>query len=676
MGHRYEHLLSPYQLTPNTVIKNRMLGATITASYLQGTQDYPTDALIHHYVELARNGAAVLNFYHIPPQASKMTMMSKDMAHNGYASLNVENKRVQNYYCQLTEECHYYGTKMLLYFYFPVTPPGYTYLGKSGRTQGAGGVQEAPPTRPMPKEMIRQVQDFYVNQMREYMELGFDGVTFHLEQYLIASMDIREDEYGGSVENRARFLYELFGRFKEEFGQDFIIEGVMGAEMPYGYTGEGYGYDLDDTIRFAKLMEGRLDYLELRGINMADDHPTGYTHAQDEAPRKLLDYCRRMKEAGVRIPLSPNGGFQDPDVMEQALAEGICDFFSLTRPFICDYEYGRKILEERPEDITPCLQCDKCHGTYCAPWVTLCAVNPRYGMDHKRCEYERPSGKLKKTAVIGGGPIGMRAAVMAAENGHTVTLYEKTGYLGGQLEHADYYKSKWPLRRYRLWLVEQLKRKNVEIKLECCPTKEELAAAGYDAVLICTGSTAVLPDIEGAVLPDGSAAPGIRTCHDVWGHEDELGKDIIIVGGSEVGMETAIHLAQNGRNVTVLTRQDELGHDCSKLHAITMTYVDFDEEAGYGIISPEWTKYPNLKGIVRALTIRVRPDSVTYRKDGEEHTLTCDSVIVGGGVRPNIAEGMQYVGAAPEICFIGDVEGKKGNLQRGNRSAYAKVNRL
>lgn len=676
MPHRYEHLLSPYRLTPNGVIKNRMLGTSITASFLQGAQNYPTDAMIHHYVELARNGAAILNFYHIPPQAAKIAPPTEDMAHNCYATLDISNKRVQNYYCQLTEECHYYGTKMLIYFYFPANPPGYTYLGRSGRIQNATGVYPAPPTKPMPKEMIRQVQDFYVNQMREYVNLGFDGVTFHLEQYLIASMDVRDDEYGGSVENRARFLYELFGRFKKEFGPDFIIEGVMGAEMPHGYTGEGYGYDLEDMIRFAKLMEGRTDYYELRGTDMADDHPTGYTHGEGEAPNRLLDYCRKIKAAGVKTPLAPNGGFQHPDLMEQAIAEGACELISMARPFICDYEYGRKILEERPEDITPCLQCDKCHGTYSAPWVTLCAVNPRYGMDHKRCSYERPSGRQKKVAVIGGGPVGMRAAIMAAENGHQVTLYEKTGYLGGQLQHADYFKGKWPLRRYRLWLIDQLKRRQVEVKLECQPTKEELTQAGYDAILACTGATAVLPDIEGAKLPDGSPAPGIRTCHDVWGHEDELGEDIVIVGGSEVGMETAIHLAQTGRNVIVLTRQKELGHDCSKLHAITMTYVKFDEEAGYGILSPEWTKYETLRGITEAVTVEVSAGSVTYQKDGQQVTIPCDSVIVGGGVRPNVEEAMAYAGAAPEFHLIGDVEGGRGNLQRGNRSAYAKVSRL
>lgn len=676
MPHRYEHLLSPYHLTPNNVIKNRMLGTSITASFLQGNQEYPTDAMIHHYVQLARNGASILNFYHIPPQAAKLAPSTADMAHNCYATLNISDKRVQNYYCQLTEECHYYGTKMLIYFYFPANPPGFNYLGKSGRIQNATGVYPAPDTKPMSKEMIRQVQDYYVNQMREYVELGFDGVSFHIEQYLISALDVRDDEYGGSVENRARFLYELFGRFKEEFGTDFIIEGVMGPEMPYGYNGEGYGYDLEDIIRFAKLMEGKIDYYELRGTDMADDHPTGYTHSQDEAPKRLLDYCRKIKAAGVKTPLAPNGGFQHPDLMEQAIAEGVCEFISMARPFICDYDYCRKIQEERPEDITPCLQCDKCHGTYSAPWITLCAVNPRYGLDHKRYGYEQPSGKKKKVAVIGGGPVGMRAAIMAAENGHSVTLYEKTDYLGGQLAHADYYRGKWPLRRYRLWLIEQLKSKQVEVKLNCTATRDTLVNLGYDTILACTGATAVLPDIPGAKAADGTAMPGIRTCHDVWGHESELGQNIVIVGGSEVGMETAIHLAQNGRNVTVLTRQKELGHDCSKLHAITMTYVKFDKDAGYGILSPEWTKYDNLQGITAAVTTSVTANSVTYQKDGQEFTLSCDSVILGGGVKPNIDEAMACVGGAPEFYLIGDVEGGKGNLQRGNRSAYAKVSRL
>lgn len=142
--------------------------------------------------------------------------------------------------------------------------------------------------------------------------------------------------------------------------------------------------------------------------------------------------------------------------MERYLIEGKCDMFGIARGFMADDEYGKKLYEGRGEDITPCLKCNKCHGVMLPepdPWTSVCSVNPLMGLGHKIHRLVEQSAEPKKVAVIGGGPAGMRAAIYAAQRGHDVTLYEKSGQLGGQLFHGDYFPFKWPIKNFKNWLI-------------------------------------------------------------------------------------------------------------------------------------------------------------------------------------------------------------------------------
>ena len=669
MNYRFQRLLSPLRITENSVLRSRLIGSATSNPFVMGPQGYPTDALIHHYREMARNGAGLLQLPLIPwttlEQRLKMPD-TLDMVHMGYG-LNYDDPLVQNLICQLTEEVHYFGAKIVLAVP-PVLPGGCTLGGGDSVVQDAAGWHTVK-NKMLPREMIAGYIDSVVKLSGRFKNWGCDGITVRADTFLTRSEDMRTDEYGGSAENRSRLVKEIFAAVKKEHGADFITEAVLGGEQPHGYQGSAvHGYTFEDTIAFCRQVEGLADIIQIRESDMALAHPTGYTHSEHEY--RTLDYCRRLKQAGIKTPLSANGGFQDPVDMERALEDGVCDLFSLSRAYFCDPDYYIKLRDGRAEDITPCVQCNKCHGTYSAPWVTLCAVNPRYGMDHKTQQLERSPARPKKVAVIGGGPAGMRTALFMAEKGHSVTLFEKTDYLGGQLAHADYYRFKWPLRKYRLWLVDQLGKSDVELRMRCEPSPEELRAEGFEAVIAATGASAVKPPVEGA------DDPRILTCHDVWGKAAELGEHVVIVGGSEVGMETAVYLAQNGKKVTVLTRQNELGHDCSKIHYVTITHTKINPDTGWGLLSPEWEKYSGLTGITNARTVRVTPDSVVYEKDGKMNTVICDSVVVGGGVKPNIDSALRYSGITPDFHLVGDVEGGRGNLQRCNRSAFAKANML
>jgi thioredoxin reductase len=166
------------------------------------------------------------------------------------------------------------------------------------------------------------------------------------------------------------------------------------------------------------------------------------------------------------------------------------------------------------------------------------------------------------------------------------------------------------------------------------------------------------------------------TCIDVFGNEDKLGKSVIIVGGSETAIETAMHLCDKGHDVSVLTRQKTIGHDCSRLHYITMAFVGPDPETGQIGMRPAWEKYQNLKGIVSVTTKKVEGSQVTYvDARGDEHTLKADSVVLCGGMNPCTDEALAFEDTAAQFFIIGDANGC-GNLQRCNRDAFSKASQI
>jgi len=267
----------------------------------------------------------------------------------------------------------------------------------------------------------------------------------------------------------------------------------------------------------------------------------------------------------------------------------------------------------------------------------------------------------------------MTAAIYAARRGHDVTLYEKTDYLGGQLYHAEVADFKWTIKDFRDWQVRQLDKLGVKVIMNCAPTPEMIEAEGFYAAIACTGAVPNVPKF--AQDENGKLKAGLTTCVDVFKNgEDKLGKKVVIVGGSETGIETAMYLGQAGHDVTVLTRQNEVAHDAPKLHYITMSWVD-PTAPGFMGVKPEWEKpkYNGIKSVVEVTTKAVTANSVTYcDKDGNETTIECDSVVICGGMVPCQEEAIQYADSVNFFYMAGDCEAI-GNIQKCTRSGYSKA---
>ena len=674
MAVKYKHLLSPIKVG-NLVLKDRLISSNSLPHFLMGPETYPADTVIDHVATMARNGAAVVTF------ADFCKMEQRE-------SPNEDGKRfpmftldsdpsVENYICQLADQVHFYNSYISLAL-MPFTAPDPMYdvsdepemtkedldnllLAEFGRRKydnyGANAMwRNGAAGKEMPVEMIHEVIEQQAQRAKKYQALGFDMVTLHFAyratlfaRFLSPKMNHRTDEYGGSLENRARFLIELCTRIKQLCGKNFPIE----IQITPDEHEEG-GWTIDDTIRLARMCEGVVDIFQFRASTANLNHPTGYN--SNGVDYITLAECAQVKAAGVPVLCEPIGGYQYADDLEEIIASGKADLIGGARLFICDYDQYDKIKEGRGDDVVPCILCNKCHvPSLSGEWLSFCSVNPKLGINHKARRMTKPVSVQRRVAIVGGGPAGMRAALFSLERGYDVTLYEATDRLGGQLKLMDHPTFKWPLVRYRNWLISQLEKSDAKIILNTRATKEILETEGYDAVILALGATPKIPPVTGA-----ENAYNIFT---VFGNESKMGKRCVVIGGSESGTEAGLYLAENGHDVMILTRGSTLAPEATPIH-YRETIDEYFQSLG------------NIDYITGASATEVGDGYVKYRtKDGTEHMIECDDVVALGGMGSLSDEAMSMFGVTGETVMIGDCR-KVGNLHWCNRSAYAAVYNL
>ena len=621
MEHRYQHILSPLRVG-NTVLKNRLLGTKSASRQLQGPEKYPAEATIKYYEHCAKNGAALvcvaMGAY--PDKDGRLPFMSL---------CDMSDWDVHSCYMQIVDRIHAYGS--LASASLQDVEPHHVsicHLDNWDDIPKTGDYSRNFENKPsISTEEIHALVAEFARQAKEFKRLGFDAVTVYmsyrggiLANALSPVLNQRPDEYGGCFENRVRLPMEVFKAIKEACGKDFIIECQVSA------TEEAPGYDFEEFLRFAELAQEYVDIFQLRAWEGSLNHGNGYNTEEHEP--YMIQFAEGMKKRGIRSVISPVGVFQNLDDIERFIAEGKCDTVSMARAFICDPEYGVKLLEGRGEDVVPCLRCNMCHGG-------RCRVNPRHGLEHVMDGmFSAKPAKSRKVAVIGGGPAGITAALTAAKRGHDVTLFEKENRLGGQLSHVDYMPFKWPLKNYRDWLITQLEKSAVKVELGVTAAAEELEAAGFEAVIAACGAVGVKPaSVKGA---EKAMVP-----MDALGNES-LGQSIVVVGGGEIGLETGLALALTGRKVTVLSRRRRFPCDMHTRKA----YIDY------------MNSLPGFEYRSECRTTEIGDGYVIYEsKDGDSLCADCDDVIFAGGREPLLDESLVLASAAPFARIVGD--GKK-----------------
>lgn len=636
----YPTLLSPIRVG-NRILKNRMIAPPSAPGTIQGPQNYPTETLTRLYAQRAKNGAAIVTcsgHYLTPPDKSGHMW-----------GWDVRQGLTQNMMSEMAEAIHFHGS-LANGFLISFPEKGYDVSAFDPAKNQEIRFMLSEPFVEMPRDMIYETIDRYVAQVKAMRECGFDGVNIHMcyrftlaARFLSPMTNVRQDEFGGSLENRLRFAKLLCGGIKKACGKDFIIEVTIAGHDPIDE-----GWSLQDSIVFSKEMKGLVDIMTVRASTLDPQHPTGY----EENPRPWVYMAEEIKKGAPEILIAASSGLFDPAANEEILSSGKADLVSMARAFISNPQYGKCIQEHRPQDLVPCVRCNKCiNGGPSDPWLTVCTVNPTYGMEPFTSQLT-PSGEKKKTAVIGGGPCGMMAAITAAKQGHSVHLFEKTDALGGLLKHTDYVSFKWPLRDYKNYLIRKtMEHPNITVHLSSEVSPEELEAQGFEAVLAAVGSQPVKLPI-----------PGIEEKHvhfavDILGHTEGLGENIVLIGGGEIGVETGIYLARRGHHVTVLEMTDALAREAIRGHY-------------YSMIQDAWEKEENFSFILNATCTGIEADAVVYRDaDGETHRIPADDVLLSAGMRAKTEEALRYSGAGTYFRAIGDCQ-KAASVQQAVRSGY------
>jgi len=648
MNDRYPHLLAPISIG-SLILRNRMTAAPSTPHFLQAAEDWPTEKWITHFANRAKSGASLVTINHLvknPGMAIPGNRRNIDKVGDHFNKTDLDNINAQTYLCQMIDAIHFYGAKTSGY----LMPP--TLRDSEDRNFFHPDL-----SRVSTEVIEKQIQEV-IQQAVDIKRLGFDMVSLHgayrrfsLGQFISPLTNNRTDEYGGGLEKRAKFIFDICDGIKARCGRDFPIELMLSVSEPEG------GNRVEDVIEFAKMAEGRVDILHLRHGETDPQHPLGFT-STPENPTPLLEEIGQVKRSGTKILIAASAGFTRAEYGERALAEGKADLISMARSWIFDPEFGKKVYEGRGEDIVPCIRCNKCHvSNKTDMFRSVCSVNPRLGFEDKLERMIDAPERVKKVAVVGGGPAGLQAALTAAERGHQVTLYEKEAVLGGQLNQADQPSFKWPLRQYKEYMIAQVYKHGVRVCLNTAATRELLAAENYDAVLVAVGAVPTAPPIPGIDGPNCFFANGI------YGRERLLSRKVAIIGGGDIGTETGMHLAELGYDVTVIEMLPELLMDSPSAHYKQM-------------VKDAWNALPGFHSVCNARCTKVDETGVTYvDKDGREGHVDAGSVVVSAGARPLTAEAMALFGAAAYTYAIGDCD-KAGNVQKATRSAFSVASTL
>ena len=654
MKNAYPHLLEPIRIG-KFILKNRMQSSNSLPHFSQGPEEYPAEGTMAHFIGRARTGAAFVTFagvedtYQMPPLPDTL-----DMSH--FPEFDMRNAKCQNYMVEMVEAMHYTGS-IVSGSLFSANRT-YRYENENGEIEAVDANPQGPVTDSsgmsgsigddVPAENLYKIAKSYGQRTALYKRLGFDAVTIHMSyraqvpgQLLSPLTNFRTDEFGGSFENRCRFPLLMLEEIKKVAGNDMLIEIQFSAEEPEG------GYTLEEGLEFLKKAQKYVDIVQVRAADGDYNHPIPF----ELNPTPFLELTAKIKEANLDFVVSNVGGYFDPEIADRAIAEGKLDMVAMARAWISNPDYGDKVYEGRKDDIVPCLRCNKCHGRGKNDiMTTCCSVNPKFGFEVvDRFLYKEP-GESKEIAVIGGGPGGMRTALYLAERGHKVTIYEKEQELGGAIRHADYIPFKWTLRDYKNYLIHQVHKHGIKVVLGTAATPE-MVEDRYDAVIAAVGAQPVIPGIPGA------KGENVTVATDAIMHSEKIGKNVVVIGGGEVGVETGMFLAQKGHSVTVIEMRDQLAADTTVMHYRSM-------------FTDAWEAIPDFHYVLNATAKEITADHVTYTdKDGVDHDLPADSVILSVGMRSKADEALSFYGTNPGFYMVGDCR-KPGTIQTTNRSAY------
>ena len=619
-------------------LKNRLVMPAM-ANRLGSYHCRVTDRLRAYYAERARGGVGliILQFSFVSPEGRGgpyTTGLSDDSYIPGFQDL--------------VADIHAGGAKTAIQLAHAGAAARSAVIG----TRPVAPSAIAPKGGEMPKELsvaeIEELVEKFAQAARRARHAGFDAVEFHaahgylLNQFLSPLWNQRQDAYGGNTENRSRFLTQIIARARAILGADYpIVVRLCADEFVPG------GIQIDEGCRIASILEAAgVDILDVTGgigETMGGSVPSTFV-PPGGALLRLAAAVRKV----VRVPVVAVGKLHTPKVAEAVLAEGQADLIALGRALIADPHWPAKAAEGRWEEIRPCLACaaPDCHGRIMRGLDLACVVNPTAGRE--RLFPAGTAGRPKKVVVVGGGPAGLEAAMAAAQRAHDVTLYEQGPKLGGQIPLAAAPPHKEEMGRYLDYLHKAIARSAVRVVLGTGARKEVVLANRPDVVIVATGSRPTIP----AVPIQGQQ---VATARDVLSERLEVGKNVIVIGGGDVGCETAAFLAARGKRVTIVEMLPEV--------AAELIWWTRD-------LMLEQLAAHEVEILTNSRVVSIDEGVVRYERAGVANELRMvDTVVFATGVEPEDSLARQLAGSGIEVRTAGDCV-KPGNLGAAVRGGF------
>ena len=469
--------------------------------------------------------------------------------------------------------------------------------------------------KPFSVEQIHYMVKAMGNSAMLCKRAGADAIELHcyggylIDQFQTALWNTRTDEYGGSLENRMRFTMEIIAEVKKMCGDDFPVIVKFCATHDMGDK-PGY-HDLAEGLEMARMYEkAGVDALHV-DVGCYDAWYKAITTCYNQEGHQLFA-AKAVKEV-VSIPVITQGKLADPEKANAVIRDGIADIVGLGHQMLTDPYWPQKVREGRYEDIVPCIGCNECMFTSRNGQYRHCAVNPQ-------CYHEKdypllPAEKPRKVLVIGGGPGGMTAARTAALRGHDVTLWEKASFLGGNMVAAGAPDFKADVKKFEEYLIRKTRQAGVKIVLNKKAAAEEVLSSSFDAVILATGSSSVIPRIKGI---DG---PNVLTANEAMCGSPLTGR-VLVIGGGLVGMEAALQFDETAEKVTVVEAAGEILTTLEENLNNTQALYAMIERSGINIVTS-------------ASVTEIGEGYAVYEKDGASVRLDCDTVVVAVGYHPN-----------------------------------------
>ena len=508
----------------------------------------------------------------------------------------------------------------------------------------------------MPREIIDQVVDSYGKAALRAKHCGFTSVLLHAghgwlpAQFLSPVLNHREDEFGGSLENRARFTMMVVDKIREYCGPNFIIEArISWKEGMYD------GYQLEDSIKFCEMLEEHgVDMIQVScgSLHFHDSTILSCPSWFDVEEGHNLKAAEEIKKH-VKIPVGTVGAVTDPGLADKWIEEGKVDYIIMARALLADPDFPKKAMHGNVEDIRPCLRCLSCMtgGYFNLP--IHCSVNPQIGRDSDYKFAPLPTEK-KRVLIAGGGPAGMEAAITASRRGHEVILCEKDSALGGLLQVVEKESFKKRIGMYKEYLEYELGKSAVDVRLNTVVTPELVKELRPDVLIAAVGGHPIIPPIKGI-------EKAVQIV-DYYRDEPEVGENILVLGGGFAGVECAIGLALAGKKSTIVEMSDALASGPNTPYPGT----------GAMQIDALWTnvKKNNVQVMLNTKCVEITDEGMICEdKDGNRIELKADKVIAATGIAPNDATVDELRETVIDFEWIGDCN-QPGLIRTAVRDGY------